>query len=45
MERIKANMLKTALQLERQEQKGEVKIIANQEAWLVPTLQARFIGK
>lgn len=41
MERIKANMLEIAFQLEAEREE----ITAKQEAWRVPLSQARFIGK
>lgn len=41
MERIKANMLEIAFQLEEEREE----ITAKQEAWRVPQSQARFIGK
>lgn len=41
MDRIKANMLEIAFQLEEEREE----ITAKQEAWRVPQSQARFIGK
>lgn len=45
MERIKANMLEKAFQLEAGAERGEIKITAKQAARLVPESHARFIGK
>lgn len=45
MKIIKANMLKIALQLEARAKSREIRITAKQEVWLVPSWQARFVGK